>query len=95
MGILEAPIAAFGCTEEQARGSLHIHSLFWGGLTPSMLQAVGGIPVIAHHISNALDRIIMAQLQPQIHIHHLLQDLHNEFPAHAVLFKCNNRITQK
>ncbi|KZS03851.1 Uncharacterized protein APZ42_033323 [Daphnia magna] len=54
-GIFGAPIAAFGCTEEQARGSLHMHSLFWGGLTPSMLQAVGGIPVIAHHISNALD----------------------------------------
>lgn len=37
----------------------------------------------------------MAQLQPQIHIRHLLRDLHNESPAHAALFKCNNPITQK
>ncbi|KAI9565129.1 hypothetical protein GHT06_008900 [Daphnia sinensis] len=69
-GIFGVPIAAFGCTEEQARGSLHMHT-------------IGGIPVIAHHISNALDRIIMAQLQPQIHIRHLLRDLHNESPNHA------------
>jgi hypothetical protein len=94
-GVFGAPIAAFGRTEEQARGSLHMHSLFWGGLTPSLLQAVGGIPVIAKHISSALDRILMAQLQPHIHIRHLLRDLHNESPAHAALFKSNNPMTAK
>ena len=94
-GIFGTPIAAFGCTEEQSRGSLHMHSLFWGGLTPSMLQAVGGIPILARHIASAINRTVMAQLQPDIHVRHLLRDLHNESPAHAALFKCNNPVTEK
>ncbi|EFX64101.1 hypothetical protein DAPPUDRAFT_267077 [Daphnia pulex] len=94
-GIFGTPIAAFGCTEEQSRGSLHMHSLFWGGLTPSMLQAVGGIPILARHIASAINRTVMAQLQPEIHVRYLLRDLHNESPAHAALFKCNNPVTEK
>jgi hypothetical protein len=94
-GIFGTPIAAFGCTEEQSRGSLHMHSLFWGGLTPMMLQAVGGIPILARHIASAINRTVMAQLQPEIHVRHLLRDFHNESPAHAALFKCNNPVTEK
>ncbi|EFX64429.1 hypothetical protein DAPPUDRAFT_118188 [Daphnia pulex] len=94
-GIFGTPIAAFGCTEEQSRGSLHMHSLFCGGLTPSMIQAVGGIPILAKHIASAINRTVMAQLQPEIHVRHLLRDLHNESPAHAALFKCNNPVTEK
>jgi hypothetical protein len=60
-----------------------------------LLQAVGGNPVIAKQISSTLDRIVMAQLQPQIHIRHLLRDQQNKSLAHAALFKCNNPITAK
>jgi hypothetical protein len=71
-----------------------MHSVFWGGLTPSMLQAVGGFPILARHITSAINRTVMAQLLPEINVRHLLRDLHNEFPPHAALFKCNNSLTE-
>jgi hypothetical protein len=72
-----------------------MHSVFWGGLTPSMLQAVGGFPILARHITSAINQIVMAQILPEIHVRHLLRDLHNEFPPHAALFKCNNPSPKK
>ena len=93
MGVFGTPIAAFGVTEEQARGSLHMHLLFWGGLTPSLLQAAGGIPALAHLIAGAINRVVMAHLQPIVHVRHLLRDLTNEKPPHAALFKTHNPST--
>lgn len=94
-GIFGTPIAAFGCTEEQARGSLHMHSLFWGGLSPSVLQAAGGIPGLVMKISEALNRIVMAHLQPHVHVEHLMRDLHDENVPHAALFKSHHPVQEK
>ena len=40
-GAFGVPVAAYGCKEEQALGSLHVHIVFWGGLQPTILQAAG------------------------------------------------------
>jgi hypothetical protein len=58
------------------------------------MQAVGGIPILARHIASAINRTVMAQLQPEIHVRHLLRDCYNESPAHVALFKCNNPLTK-
>jgi hypothetical protein len=42
-GAFGVPVTAFGFTEEQAHGSLHMHIVFWGGIPPSLLQAAVGI----------------------------------------------------
>ena len=68
---------------------LHMHLLFWRGLTPSLLQAAGGIPALAHLIA-AINRVVMALLQPIEHVRHLLRDLTNEKSPHAALFKYQN-----
>ena len=34
-GVFGKPIASFGCVEEQARGSLHLHVVFWGWIACS------------------------------------------------------------
>ena len=72
---------------------LHMHLLFWRGLTPSLLQAAGGIPALAHLIAGAINRVVMAHLQPIVHVRHLLRDLTNEKPPHAALFKTHNPST--
>jgi hypothetical protein len=94
-GIFGTPVAAFGCTEEQARGSLHMHILFWGGITPPVLQAAGGIPSLTRFISEAINRIVTGQLDPFIHMRHLLRDVHNKKPPHASLFKQRHPLLEK
>ena len=94
-GIFGTPVASFGCTEEQARGSLHMHILFWGGLTPNLLQAAGGIPGLKNYIAEAINRVVSAQLDPTIHLKHLLRDMHNEKPPHAAFFKPHHPVREK
>ena len=42
---------AFGVNESQARGSLHMHLLIWGGLPPSLLQYGGSIKAVRLHLN--------------------------------------------
>ena len=37
---------AFGVNESQARGSLHMHLLIWGGIPPSLLQYGGSVEAV-------------------------------------------------
>ncbi len=95
-GVFGTPVAAFGCTEEQARGSLHMHSLFWGGLTPCVLQAAGGIPGLVHQLSEAINNVVLAHLKPLVHFRHLIRDhFHKDQPAHASLFKSHHPVIEK
>ena len=41
---------AFGVNESQARGSLHMHLLIWGGLPPSLLQYGGSVEAVSKYI---------------------------------------------
>jgi hypothetical protein len=85
-GAFGVPVAAYGCTEEQARGSLHMHIVFWGGLQPSVLQAAGGIHLLADVVSKAIDLIVCAELDPVTHLRHIIRDLQGETLPHACLF---------
>ena len=61
-GAFGVPVAAFGWTEEQARGSLHMNIVFWGGIPPSFLQAAGGIDLLKNSISQAIDAVVCGEL---------------------------------
>nr|CAH0101600.1 unnamed protein product [Daphnia galeata] len=77
-GIFGVPIATFGCTEEQARGSLHMHALFWGGLPPHLLQTAGGVPLLCSAVAKALDSMVCAQLDPITHVENLISKFSTE-----------------
>ena len=94
-GIFGTPIGAYGCTEEQARGSLHMHLLFWGSLPPTLLQAAGGITTLTYHISRAIDQMVTAYLQPTIHVKHLPKDMKNEKVPPAAIFKPHHPTEEK
>ena len=76
----------------RARGSLHMHILFWGGLPPALLQAVGGMPGLIQHVTSAINKVVTAELEPIVQVRHLLRDINDDKPAHASLFKCHNPI---
>jgi hypothetical protein len=72
-----------------------MHILFWGGLTPNLLQTTGGIPGLKRYIAEAINRVVSAQLDPTIHLKHLLRDLNNEKPPHAAFFKPHHPVREK
>lgn len=86
-GALGIPVAAYGCTEEQARGSLHMHTVFWGRLSPAFLQEAVGIHLLADAISKAIDIIVCGELDPVTHFRHLLRDLRGKTSPHACLYQ--------
>jgi len=68
IGVFGVSFASFGVTEEQARGSLHVHIVTWGSLPPRLLQQAGGVPALVSAISRALDTMFSATLDPNVHI---------------------------
>nr|CAH0102913.1 unnamed protein product [Daphnia galeata] len=77
-GVFGVPIATFGCTEEQARGSLHMHALFCGGLPPHLLQTAGVVPLLFSAVAKALDTMVCAQLDPITHVENLISKFSTE-----------------
>ena len=72
-GLLGTPLAAFGCVEEQARGSPHIHIVFWGGLPPSLLQAIANKPLLVELATRKLDTVFNGTARPLSHLFALLR----------------------
>ena len=69
-----------------------MHILFWGGLPPALLQAVGGMPGLIQHVTSAINKVVTAELEPIVQVRHLQRDINDDKPAHASLFKCHNPI---
>ena len=66
------PFASFGSVEEKARGSLHMHVVCWTGLPPNLLQAIANIPVLVKAVAKALDIMIKAEVNSEVHVKYLL-----------------------
>jgi hypothetical protein len=94
-GVFGVPVAAFGCTEEQARRSLHRHIVFSGGIPPNLLQAAGGIDLLKTAISQPKDAVACGELEPLTHFRHLIRDLQGKTPPHACLYKPHHPIREK
>ena len=69
------PIASFGCHEEQQRGSLHLHVVYWGGLAPHVLQVAALSPVLISAVAKSIDMIVKAEVTSDIHVEHLLNKI--------------------
>ena len=77
------------------QGDLFTCKLFWGRLSPNLLQAAGGIPALENFIAEAINRMVSAQLEPTVHLKHLLRDLPNEKSPHAAFFKPHHPVREK
>jgi len=95
IGVFGIPVASFGVTEEQARGSLHMHIVTWGSLPPRLLQQAEGIPGLVSVIARALDTLFSATLDPDIHIQGLLRHIKGTRSPCATFFKCHNPLTEQ
>jgi hypothetical protein len=93
--VFGVPVAAFGCTEEQARRSLRMHIVFSVGIPPNLLQAAGGIDFLKTAISQAIDAVACGELEPLTHFRHLIRDLQGKTPPHACLYKPHHLIREK
>ena len=54
--ILGVPVGYYGVFETQGRGSLHVHTAFWGGLPPELLVKLAHDPVFAQQVSKSFQR---------------------------------------
>ena len=69
-GISGTVTGAFGSLETQDRGSLHMHFVSFGSLTPTLLQAASGIPFMLKPISAILERKEATFLGSVTHLRH-------------------------
>ena len=75
-GVFGTPVASFGCVEEQARGSLHLHVVYWGSLPTQLLQTSATYPALIAAVAKALDNIISAEIDPIIQVEQLVKKFH-------------------
>lgn len=94
-GVFGVPIASFGCVEEQARGSLHLHVVYWGGLPAHLLQCAGSYEVLASAVAKAIDSIVKCEVEPEFHVEHLLQKTEGIIPPRPALTTAHHPIRQQ
>ena len=93
-GISGTVTGAFGSLETQDRGSLHMHFVSFGSLTPTLLQAASGIPFMLKPISAILERKEATSLGSVTHLRHLMNDIKDGSRPRAALFTSHNPVTE-
>jgi hypothetical protein len=71
IGILGKVIAHFVVFEVQGRGSLHLHSLIWTTLSPSLLQRIAHVPELVKEVQEVLNAIVLADISLDGYKHHI------------------------
>ena len=74
-GILGHALAYIGVVEDHAKGTLHYHLLFFGGLSPYLLQRFAGMKNICGAISEVLDTMYKSTLPSRVHLGVLVRKL--------------------
>jgi hypothetical protein len=70
-------IAFFMIYESQARGSLHFHGLFWGGIPPSILQFAADKPALSEKIRMVIDSVVKCYVSDDIQKLRFFEMIHN------------------
>jgi hypothetical protein len=74
-GIFGHPLAYLAVVEDHAKGTLHYHLIFFGGLPPYVLQSFAGIQDLCDTIASVLDSMYRATLPRKTHIDRLTQQI--------------------
>ncbi len=93
-GVFGTPIASFGCVEEQARGSLHLHVVYWGGLPAHLLQCAASYEALISAVAKALDGIVKGEVDADVHVEHLLQKAEEVIPPRPALTTARHPLRQ-
>jgi hypothetical protein len=93
-GVFGTPIASFGCVEEQARGSLHLHVVYWGGLPAHLLQCAASYEALISAVAKALDGIVKGEVDADVHVEHLLQKAEEIIPPRPALTTARHPLRQ-
>lgn len=80
------PKAVFAVTEVQSRLALHCHLLFFGGLTPLVLQRCSTVPELRDLVLRVLGSYCKTTLPASAHVRHLLRKLDDKEPPRAERF---------
>jgi len=87
LGIFGRMTAYHGVVECQGKGTLHVHALLWGGLSPELLSAAVDDPELRREAARVMNSIVSARLS---------QHVHRVFPTPAERFApgctCERRI---
>jgi len=73
-GIFGYIFAYYGTHEAQHRGTLHFHVILYGGISPEILDAVGGMNNLCASVSAVLDQMYKAELSPSFHLTRLFKN---------------------
>lgn len=93
-GISGTITGAFGSLETQDRGSLHMHFVTFGSLTPAFMQCASGIPFMLPAITALLERKQATSLNPVTHLRHLMNDINDAPHPRASLFTAHKPISE-
>jgi hypothetical protein len=79
------PIALFGCDEDQARESLHLHVVHWGGIPAHLFQRGASYKALTTAVAKALDSIVKCEVEAEFHVEHLLHKAEGVVPPRHAL----------
>jgi len=65
-------LAYLGVNETTGGGSLHLHVVSWGGLSPDILELGSDLPKVCEHVGSVLDSIYRATLPREVHVRDLV-----------------------
>ena len=66
-GILGYPMSILGVIEDHAKGTVHFHVLFFGGVSPYVMQRFAGMEEICQAISATLDTMYCSSISSEYH----------------------------
>ena len=79
-GIFGHILAYYGTHEAQHRGTLHFHVILYGGISPEILDAVGGMDDLCHTVSKALNEMYKSEIPPSYHTARFLGNYQSTSP---------------
>ena len=75
--------------EEQARGSLHFHVVYWGELTANLLQSAATYAVLLGAVAKALDGMVKAEVD-SVQVEHLINNFEGIVPHKPAISNAHN-----
>ena len=91
-GIFGHILAYYGTHEAQHRGTLHFHVILYGGISPEILDAVGGITDLCNTVSKVLNTMYKSEIPPSYHLAKFLGNYQSTSPDLKEMLK--KKITQ-
>ena len=64
---------------------MHLHIVYWGGISPNVLQAASLNPILSNAVAKSIDMVLKAEVNPNIHVEYLLKKIKKIIPTKPTL----------